>query len=64
MTRKTETRRNKWLREDVTAMLKNRKVDYDRPDDDEQFAQDLITVIRERTLEEISSVVRERLGRF
>lgn len=41
-------------------MIKDRKVDYDQPDDAMEFAHDIITVVRERILEEIASAVRER----
>lgn len=55
-----EERRNRYLLDDVTAMLKDQKQEYDRPMSDRELAHDLITVIRERVLEEVASAVRER----
>ena len=58
-----EERRNRWLADDVVAMLKERRPDMCENKDYYEFAHDLITVVRERVLEEIGSVVRERTRR-
>jgi hypothetical protein len=51
-------RRDRWLLEDVEAMIADRDTLY--REDRRELAHDIITVVRERILEEIGSLVRER----
>lgn len=49
------------LREDVAAMIRDTRQDYDRPESAEELAKDIITMVRERTLREIQNYTRNNL---
>jgi len=51
---------SKLLQEDVAQMIRDREKHY-TPAEDMELARDIIVVVRERILREISSLVRENL---